>query len=189
MANFSTAFQLTMGNEGGYANNPADRGGETYKGIARNFWPSWKGWPIVDQVKNAKPASLDKALASRTDLQNLVQDFYKVHFWDINKLDSISEQDIANELFDTGVNMGTSVAAKFLQEALNYSNKNQTSYPDLIVDGDIGPKTLATYQKQPNKKQLLKLLNILQGERYLNIIRNSPSQEVFLSSWFSRVAI
>lgn len=37
MAIFNSAFKITMGNEGGYANNPDDSGGETYAGIARNF--------------------------------------------------------------------------------------------------------------------------------------------------------
>ena len=50
MAIFNSAFQITMGNEGGYANNPADSGGETYKGIAKNYWPNWEGWTAVDQA-------------------------------------------------------------------------------------------------------------------------------------------
>jgi lysozyme family protein len=32
--------------EGGWANNPADSGGETFRGIARNFHKSWPGWAI-----------------------------------------------------------------------------------------------------------------------------------------------
>src|ERR1035441_4044145 len=51
VADFNAAHQQVMGNEGGYANNPADAGGETYKGIARKFWPQWCGWKYVDGVK------------------------------------------------------------------------------------------------------------------------------------------
>lgn len=40
MADFDKAHLEVMGNEGGYANNPVDAGGETYKGIARKFWPA-----------------------------------------------------------------------------------------------------------------------------------------------------
>ena len=51
MAQFEPAFEKTMKFEGGYANNPADRGGETYRGIARKIWPGWNGWPLVDAAK------------------------------------------------------------------------------------------------------------------------------------------
>ena len=35
MSNFDKAFDLLIGNEGGYVNNPADPGGETNCGITR----------------------------------------------------------------------------------------------------------------------------------------------------------
>lgn len=189
MADFNTAFRLTMGHEGGYANDPVDRGGETYKGIARNFWPTWAGWKIVDRVKAGKPWNLNSALAAKTDLQKLVQGFYKANFWDINRLDDVSSQQIANELFDIGVNMGTGIAAKFLQEALNLCNRNQSAYPDLIIDGKIGPVTLSTLNSKANAANVFNTLNLLQGERYLNIMRSAPAQERFWNSWLSRVEI
>ena len=37
MAEFETAYYLTNKIEGGYANDQDDKGGETYRGIARNF--------------------------------------------------------------------------------------------------------------------------------------------------------
>ena len=37
MANFTIALKKVLKNEGGYANNPNDAGGETYKGISRNL--------------------------------------------------------------------------------------------------------------------------------------------------------
>ena len=52
MADFRTAYYLTMGHEGGYNNDPDDVGGETYKGIARNYHASWEGWKIVDMYKS-----------------------------------------------------------------------------------------------------------------------------------------
>lgn len=55
MADFNKAHLEVMGNEGGYANNPADSGGETYKGIARKFHPAWPGWKMVDDLKRSLP--------------------------------------------------------------------------------------------------------------------------------------
>ena len=48
---FGEIFKKTMGHEGGYAFHELDRGGETYKGIARNFHKNWEGWKIVDNCK------------------------------------------------------------------------------------------------------------------------------------------
>ena len=38
MANFEEAYKKTSDFEGGYVNDEDDAGGETYRGIARNFW-------------------------------------------------------------------------------------------------------------------------------------------------------
>ena len=52
--------------------------------------------------------------------------------------------DVAAELVDTGVNMGTQVAGKFLQQSLNVLNDGGVKYRDVIVDGKVGPKTIAS---------------------------------------------
>ena len=39
--------------EGFYNNDPDDMGGETYRGVARNYHPQWEGWAIVDARKQA----------------------------------------------------------------------------------------------------------------------------------------
>jgi len=196
MANFKTAFIVTSGHEGGYANDPADSGGETYKGISRNNFPNWAGWKIIDLVKKQigfvhTAVSIDKlnhVLASDLHVEDLVEGFFKVNFWDVNKLDFVTSQAIANELYDTGVNMGTGVAARFLQEALNLCNKNGKLYANITVDGKIGNQTLNTLLKAP-QSAVLCTLNLLQGEKYLNIMRNKETQEKFWQSWLSRVFV
>ncbi len=40
-----------LSHEGGYANHPADKGGETYRGISRKANPNWEGWKYIDDVK------------------------------------------------------------------------------------------------------------------------------------------
>ena len=113
MADFNKAFDKTSMHEGGYVYDPDDAGGETYRGISRKYNPQWIGWETIDKTRPNIP---------NNELDPLVRQFYKVGYWDINKLDNFP-QSVANEMFDTGVNMGTGRAAKFLQKSLNYLNK------------------------------------------------------------------
>lgn len=187
MADFIVAYNKTMKIEGGYANDKDDSGGETWKGISRNNHPHWNGWSIIDSFKN-KPGFEANLYASQT-LQRLVLEFYKNQFWDIMYLDQMTNQEIAEEIFDTGVNMNHSIAAEFLQKALNATNRNQKDYPDVVVDGKIGSKTIGAMNSHPRPLQILKLLNCQQGVRYMDIARYNPTQEKFMTSWLSRVAL
>ena len=51
MADFHKALKRTAKYEGGYVNDPADAGGETYKGISRRANPKWDGWQLIDAHK------------------------------------------------------------------------------------------------------------------------------------------
>ena len=179
MADFNEAFDKTMGHEGGYVNDPDDAGGETYRGIARRYHPQWEGWDLIDDTK----PDIDDAA-----LDPYVRKFYEERYWDVNLLDEFP-QSIANEMFDTGVNMGIGRAAKFLQESLNYLNRNESLFQDLVVDGDIGPATMNGLSKisEGDVKILLKMLNVCQGRHYMEYMKKSPTQEKYARGWFNRV--
>lgn len=187
MADFNIAYKITSRAEGGYANNPSDKGGETYKGIARKIHPDWKGWPVIDSIKNrvgTTAKAIDSAAEKNVSLQGLVLSFYKIIFWNELNLDLIDDQQMANELYDTGVNMGIGRSGLFFQKVLNVSSKTQ-----LILDGKVGPKTILVFNNlsQSDKHMVWKLFNCLQGEKYISICEADPSQEIFLRSWASRV--
>lgn len=181
MIDFNQAYRITMNNEGGYADNPLDHGGETWRGIARNFWPHWSGWSIVDSIKAENPASLNAALSENTNLESLVLSFYKTEFWDVISLSALNDQQTANSLFDISVNMGSGTAAKMLQEAINTIPGNA-----IAVDEKIGPMTIAA-ANSANPVALYNEINALREQRYDGIIANNPSQAVFKNSWFSRI--
>lgn len=185
MADFTIAYNLTRQYEGGYSNNPYDTGGETYKGIARKHQSRWKGWKIVDKMR--KQPNFPKNLDNITELQQLVHDLYKKDYWDSMKLDDANDQLIANEMFDTGVNMGIGRAGIFLQRILNVANKGETYYLNLKVDGQVGRKTIAALNSHPYPKNILAGLNALKGAQYITICENNPSQEVFFNGWMKRV--
>uniref|UniRef100_A0A6M3JNR8 Putative glycoside hydrolase n=1 Tax=viral metagenome TaxID=1070528 RepID=A0A6M3JNR8_9ZZZZ len=194
MADFRKAFLKTSIAEGGYSNNSLDMGGETYRGISRRYFPDWKGWEIID-IEKKKPGPNpvnDISPSIRKGLNDLVEFFYKENFWNRFLGDEIPNQEIAEELYDTSVNMGISRGVIFLQVSLNVLNRNGELYPDIVEDGKIGSttiRTLNTYLKYDKPELLLKIMNVLQGMHYIEFMKKSPTQEAFARGWFSRVEI
>jgi len=185
---FKNAYNQTMGHEGGYVNDPVDPGGETYKGVSRRNWPDWGGWRIIDAYK---PFSDPSHLYHDDQLDKFTRDFYKFHFWDRPNycgVDKIWEK-LAEKLFDTGVNVGTGRASKWLQASLNLLNRNAKYFPDIKVDGGIGPKTLGVLQQALGcnpKDRILTVFAIHQGEHYKDIMVAHPTQERYVG-WFDRL--
>jgi lysozyme family protein len=187
MADFNAAHQQVMGNEGGYSNNPADAGGETYKGIARKFWPQWGGWKYVDGVKaqtGAPPAfgassyvnwvkHLNSQLLSLNQLQQSVQDFYKTNFWVKYRLSEINDQAVATWLYDHVVN-GGGRGAMWIQEAAGVK-----------ADGTIGPQTIQAINAADPKALLREACDVAAFYR-LDRDEADASQIQFLPSWLRR---
>lgn len=188
MANFDMSYDRLLKHEGGYSDDPHDRGGETYKGISRKYHPSWGGWDIIDKSKLESnfPFSLD----NNEKLDIFTRQFYKNEFWDKFIGDQIQNQAISDEMFDTGVNMGMSKSIKFVQIGLNCLNRNGGDYPDVDEDGKMGPITLGILNNYINNYRidyLYKVLNILQGYKYIDIMKRDKSQERFARGWLNRV--
>lgn len=181
MADFKIAKPKILKVEGGYVNDPTDKGGETYKGIARKANPNWVGWKMIDTLKrnNFCPKLLD----DNKDLSLLVDDFYKALYWDPLRLDEMLHQGVAQELFDISVNMGVSTAGLFAQRAINLLNQAGNLFANIDVDGKIGRHTLTIINNYQRVPALIRTLNLLQGERYIEICRNDESQERFFVGW------
>lgn len=161
--------------ERGYVDHPSDRGGPTNHGITQ----------AVARKEGYQGDMKDLPLS-------LARSIYLKRYITGPRFDKVGliDPDIAMELVDTGVNMGPPRATEFLQTALNAFNLQGTRYPDLEVDGRIGPATFSAlsaflvWRGKDGKKVLLRALNALQGVRYLDIATNNPSQEDFTFGWF-----
>lgn len=189
MADFEKAFEITMGHEGTYSDDVDDVGGETYRGISRRYNPNWNGWILIDEYKKSD-FSVDEWFRIKGDeMNNLVFNFYKDRYWNPWWGDEIDDQSIANEMFDTSVNMGVGRAVKFLQKGLNCLNRNGILYLDIVEDGAFGNNTFQAYNSLPAKDLpvLCKIMNVLQGMHYINYMTKSPTQEKFARGWFTRV--
>lgn len=173
---FAEALNIVLKHEGGYANIPGDRGGETYQGISRKNWPAWPGWQIIDQYKPLK----NNQVINNTALTNLVSVFYKNNFWDAIKADQLPAS-IRALTFDFAINSGTGTAIRTLQKVL----KDSTGAP-IAIDGKIGAQTLKLINQVPQKELFedYKKARIL---FFTNIVRNNPGQSKFLKGWLTRV--
>lgn len=191
MANYKQSYLKIMGYEGGYSNDEDDIGGQTYKGISMVYHPDWGGWAIIDKLKKEPdfPANLKK----NVELNDMVILFYKPKYWDVFRGDDIAFQGIADEMLDISINLGYKRAVIFLQKALNVLNRNASLYTDITMDGVIGKNTITALdffmKKDGNANFIIKILNILQGEHYINRMLEDPTQEKFCRGWLDRVEL
>lgn len=115
MADFTKAITKVLKKEGGYVNNLDDKGGETYKGIARRFHKDAHMWTLIDRYKNecgGINSTFKKKLDADKLIDNDVKKIYKVNYWDKFKLDTVSNQKVAEQIFDDAVNRGVGAASK-----------------------------------------------------------------------------
>ena len=172
MADFTQAFQLMIAHEGGYGNDPDDPGGETYKGVARKIFSKWDGWTKVDILKRQTgfPANLDKD----PELQQNVYDFYRVTFWDKMNGDQINNQDIANSIFDFGVNAGIGTSASLAQIVVGATS-----------DGVIGPDSISGINNF-DPDHFLASFTVAKIARYVNIVKKRPTSRKYFYGWVIR---
>lgn len=186
MGDFNKAFDITLKHEGGYSDDPNDPGGETIFGVARKKNPSWEGWPLVDNLKKDKINFPKNALSDSSVLSH-VKILYKKNYWDVHKLDTVNSQEIANEIFDTGINQGTGKAASFLISALDLLNRGGKDYADVPEDGVINDSDVLVLNSHKRPQNVLKTLNGLQFMHYYNITKANPKFEEYFNGWLNRV--
>ena len=172
MTPFDQGWAHTGPKEAGYVNHPSDRGGPTKYGVtervARAFGYQWDMRDL--------PLETAKTIA-------------KTQYWDVLNLDAVAAVSlpVAMEMFDTLYNGGE--PGQWLQRCLNVLNQRGRTYPDMAVDGRIGPMTVAalkayiTRRGKEGEGVLLKGMNAIQGARFIAIAENNPTQEDFVYGW------
>lgn len=181
MSAFEEEFAKLLGIEGGFSNNAKDAGGATR-------------WGVTETV--AREAGY------KGDMKDLpvdvAQQIAKAKYWDVMRLDDVAaiSRGVAHELLDTGYNMGPGTAGRMLQRALNAFNHEGRDYPDLKLDNVLGPTTIAALRSYIAKRGkegelvLLRCLNSLQGEKFVEICEDRQQNEAFVYGWFlNRVVI
>lgn len=175
---FELACAHTLGIEGGYVDDPRDRGGATR-------------WGITEAV--ARTDGYTGPMSALPQARALA--IYRRLYWDRIGLDWVAAvaPQVALEVFDTGVNMGVIVAGRFLQRVLNALNRRGTDYPDLVVDGIAGPATAKALRAFIQLRGgdglaiLLRYLNALQGAAYIELAEGRQANEAFVLGWGRRL--
>lgn len=161
MADVSKFSPILAKWEGGFVNDPADRGGATNKGVTLATFKAFYG--------SNKTAD---------DLKRITDDQYnhilKVGYWDKCKADEIKNQSVANFIVDFAYNAGNITAIKKMQKILK-----------VVVDGKCGPKTISALNAYDQKKFFEEYRQARVGY-YNAIVKNNPSQSKFLKGWLRR---
>ncbi len=143
MAIFEKAFAKTIKAEGGYVNNPNDKGGETYMGVTRKNYPNLKLWTIIDDIKKQSTDKkyINNCLKNNIGVKNEVKVIYKHNYWDPLHLDLVNSQRVAEQLFDNAINCGITATIKLMQKAKN-----------MKVTGKMSNELIDKYGKQSRTK-------------------------------------
>ena len=147
--------------EGGYVNDKNDPGGETNHGVTvavarangytgpMQLLPKDKATEIYYQQYIVKPGFLPM-----TDISPAV----------------------AEKLIDAGVNTGQSRPSRWFQLNLNALSRGGKDYPQINVDGKVGPATIKTYQSLEKVRGkvlacelMVKLMDAQQATYYLSL--------------------
>ena len=167
MANVKLLLPFILSWEGGFVNDPLDKGGATNKGVTIATWKRCG----YDKDGDGDIDVNDLRLISKDDVLNRV---LKPHYWDKWKADQIKSQSVANILVDWVWGSGAN-GRKIPQKLLG-----------LTVDGIVGPKTLAAV----NSSDALVLFNTIKAEREAflwRIVERDPTQKRFIKGWLNRL--
>jgi lysozyme family protein len=157
---FPLALTYVLRSEGGYVNNPHDKGGATNHGITQRVYNAWR----VNHGNKLRSVALidDEEVAS----------IYRYQYWDAVRGDELPAG-VDYAVFDAAVNSGPVHAAKWLQLALG----------GIKVDGVIGSITI----NRANAMSRVILCEKFNAIRF-SFLRRLTDWKYFGGGWSHRMA-
>lgn len=164
---FRHALLFVLPFEGGYVNDPSDRGGETNFGISDKRDGVADGMTDIDG--DGKPDTRIRDLTVDQAGQIYFRDYWFPAYcpkW---------ADGISLFVFDSAVQHGVKKAVQLLQEAVGVTS-----------DGIVGAKTRAAIASF-DPQYLLTRLFLRRSRYYADIIKSNASQGKYLNGWFNRL--
>ena len=166
MADISKLVPHILQWEGGFVNDPLDKGGATKYGVTLDTWKAVG----KDKDGDGDIDSDDIKILSVDDFMMVLKKYY----WDRWQADRIDSQSIANFLVDWVYNSG-SYGIKIPQKLLGVDD-----------DGDVGDLTIEAINKAHPYLLFLQLTDA-RREFVHDIVKNNPKQARFLQGWLNRI--
>ena len=154
-------MKYVFGEEGGYVNNPKDKGGATKFGVTQKTYDSFL------KRHGLKPEAVINLKMERA------HEIYR-GYWDAARC-ALAKPPLDLILFDTAINFGAGRAVEFLQKALSVK-----------ADKVFGPGTHDAFVKAGSHITLAEsIVNQRVAYRHKRV-QEDPTQKVFLKGWLNR---
>jgi lysozyme family protein len=168
MATLNKLIPLLLKWEGGYVNDPADRGGATNKGVTIATWKQQgydkNGDGVID-VEDLKMISVE----------DVIERILRPHYWNRWQADRIDSQALANILVDWVWGSG------------RWGITIPQGILGVPADGIVGEKTLRYLNEYPDPEALFEKIKQVR-RAYLNMICiDRPANKRFLKGWINRL--
>lgn len=157
--------------EGGFVDHKDDPGGATNHGI-------------TERVARQNGFSGEMRDLTRAEAATIYERQYIAApgFRPLVEIDAV----VAEEVIDTAVNMGPARPSRFFQRSLN-----ELCGSELVVDGDIGLRTVLAWKRCRDSKgalvcvAMLDRLDAQQRAEYDRLVRVNPRLRVFYRGWIN----
>lgn len=164
MADFKKFAPILLESEGGFVNDPDDRGGATNRGITLRTYEGWcrkHGYPrpTVDRLKEMDMETWERIA--------------KELYWDKVGGDDIRDQRVANIICDWAFNSGLGIITR-VQVLVG-----------VRADGIVGRKTISAINAQDPQK-LFHRIKMLRTNYYHQLAHRGNNKK-FLRGWLARL--
>jgi len=158
---FPEAFAYTLGNEGGFTNDPNDYGGPTNWGIIQSEYSRYIGHPAsIDEIKHMP--------------KEHAEDIYRHNYWNPLAIARIQNKHVAMALFDRSVLNGLLGVSQRTATALGLPKPVKAGLPIDVINA------------HDPVKFVMALADACEAAHRARV-QQDHSQQKFLRGWLNRV--
>ncbi|MFT5120385.1 MAG: LysM repeat protein, partial [Psychrobacter glaciei] len=156
---FHKISKIILRHEGGYVDDPTDKGGKTNMGIA---WKTWLTYAKSDLGLEPTTSNLKNITSEQAEI------IYRKRYWEPKGFCKVVNDKVGLMIYDWTITSGG--AGKEVQKLLTNEFKKDVG----IIDGAIGSKTIQAVNNVENQKLLLERIAAIRREYYHMLVKNRP---------------